>query len=66
MPVDPRMEMVSTDGSRPALAAPRLLVIMPALNEEATIADVIGRIPSSIDGVGSIEVVVVDDGSTRI
>jgi glycosyltransferase involved in cell wall biosynthesis len=34
------------------------------LNEEATIASVIGRIPRSIEGVAKVEVVVVDDGST--
>ena len=37
---------------------------MPALNEEATIASVIERIPRSVDGVDQVEVVVVDDGST--
>ena len=42
----------------------KLVVIMPALNEEATIASVIERIPRSIDGVDQVEVVVVDDGST--
>lgn len=41
-----------------------LVVIVPALNEEATIADVINRVPRAIAGVGRIEVVVVDDGST--
>lgn len=42
----------------------KLIVQMPALNEERTIADVIRRIPSAIPGVDRIEVVVVDDGST--
>lgn len=42
----------------------RLVVQIPALNEEATIGDVIRRIPSGIPGVGSLRVVVVDDGST--
>jgi glycosyltransferase involved in cell wall biosynthesis len=37
---------------------------MPALNEAATIQDVIGRIPRTIEGIGEIRVVVVDDGST--
>ncbi len=41
-----------------------LLVMLPALNEEATVADVIGRIPRSIEGVSSVEVLVIDDGST--
>jgi glycosyltransferase involved in cell wall biosynthesis len=41
----------------------RLLVMLPALNEAATISDVIGRIPRDIEGVDQIEVLVVDDGS---
>ena len=43
---------------------PRLLVMMPALNEEASIAAVIDRVPRTIEGVGSVEILVVDDGST--
>jgi glycosyltransferase involved in cell wall biosynthesis len=42
----------------------RLLVIIPALNEEPTIADVIARIPQQITGVSVVDVLVVDDGST--
>ncbi len=42
----------------------RLLVMMPALNEAATIADVLARVPRTIDGIGSVEMLVVDDGST--
>ncbi len=41
-----------------------LVVVIPALNEEATIADVIARIPCRIDDVSGVSVVVVDDGST--
>ena len=41
----------------------RLLVAMPALNEQRTVAGVIEGIPREIPGVGEIEVVVVDDGS---
>ena len=41
-----------------------LLVLIPALNEEMTISDVIGRIPREIDGVDLVNVAVVDDGST--
>ena len=47
--------------SRPA---PKLVVILPALNEEKTVADVIRRIPRQIPGIGQVHVVVVDDGST--
>ena len=45
-------------------AAPALAVVIPALNEEATIADVVARVPRRIDGVRCVEVIVVDDGST--
>ncbi len=41
-----------------------LLVAVPALNEEATVGEVVRGIPEDIPGIGSIEVVVVDDGST--
>lgn len=42
----------------------KLVVQIPCLNEEATIGDVISTIPRKIRGVDSIEVVVIDDGST--
>jgi glycosyltransferase involved in cell wall biosynthesis len=42
----------------------RLIVVIPALNEAATIGDVIRRIPRTIDGISDVRVVVVDDGST--
>ncbi len=42
----------------------KLVVIIPALNEEKTIADVIKNIPRNIEGINKIEIVVVDDGST--
>jgi glycosyltransferase involved in cell wall biosynthesis len=41
----------------------RLLVAIPCLNEEATIADVILHVPRLIDGIGRVDVVVIDDGS---
>jgi glycosyltransferase involved in cell wall biosynthesis len=41
-----------------------LVVIVPALNEEHTIVDVIRRIPRTMQGVDEVSVVVVDDGST--
>ena len=37
---------------------------MPALNEAATIQDVVGRVPRDLPGISEVEVVVVDDGST--
>ena len=42
----------------------RLVVILPALNEQATVAEVIAAIPRAIPGIDSVHVVVVDDGST--
>jgi glycosyltransferase involved in cell wall biosynthesis len=47
------------EGARPA----RLLVSIPALDEAPTVADVVRGVPAAIAGVGSIEIVVVDDGS---
>jgi glycosyltransferase involved in cell wall biosynthesis len=41
----------------------KLIVVIPALNEEATIAGVIGRIPVAIEGISDIDIVVIDDGS---
>ena len=42
----------------------RLLVSLPALDEEATVASVIRGVPRPLPGVGSIEIVVIDDGSS--
>lgn len=41
----------------------KLVVIIPAYNEQKTIASVIKEIPRHIDGVDSIEVLLIDDGS---
>jgi len=41
----------------------QLLVGIPAYNEASTIADVVGSIPRTINGVEVVHVVVVDDGS---
>jgi glycosyltransferase involved in cell wall biosynthesis len=42
----------------------KLVVIIPALNEEKTIGDVIAAVPTEIDGMDQIEVVVIDDCSS--
>jgi glycosyltransferase involved in cell wall biosynthesis len=42
----------------------RLVVMIPAYNEAADIAAVIQEIPRSITGVDSVEVLVIDDGSS--
>jgi glycosyltransferase involved in cell wall biosynthesis len=41
----------------------KLVVTIPALNEAATIGEVIREIPRRIAGVDSVEVLVIDDGS---
>jgi glycosyltransferase involved in cell wall biosynthesis len=42
----------------------KLVVTIPALNEEKTIAAVIGGIPRDVAGITETEVIVVNDGST--
>ncbi len=42
----------------------KLCVIIPALNEEASIGRVVGEVPRKIDRIDEVEVIVVDDGST--
>ncbi len=42
----------------------KLVVTIPALNEEKTIAQVIAAVPRRIPGVSETEVIVVNDGST--
>ena len=42
----------------------KLVVQIPCLNEEQTLGDVLSTIPKKIPGFDSIEIVVIDDGST--
>ena len=42
----------------------KLIIYMPALNEEEGISDVIKSLPKKIEGIEEIKVLVVDDGST--
>jgi len=42
----------------------RLIVMIPAYNEEETIASVIKKVPRKIQGIDSIQVLVINDGST--
>ena len=41
-----------------------VLIAIPALNEAATIGDLVGRLPRKLEGVAAVDVLVVDDGST--
>ena len=42
----------------------KLVVTIPAYNEEKTIAAVIAEIPREIDGIDTVEILLIDDGST--
>jgi len=42
----------------------KLLVVVPALNEAATVGHVVSKVPRDIPGIAQVAVVVVDDGST--
>ena len=53
--------MSSADTLRPD--GPLLVVAVPCLNEEQTIASVVSNVPRQIEGIGRIEIVVFDDGS---
>jgi len=52
-----------TGPAAPKPAPGRVLCFFPARNEEATVADVVRRVPSQVCGL-PVDVVVVDDGST--
>ncbi|HEY4228723.1 MAG TPA: glycosyltransferase family 2 protein [Thermoanaerobaculia bacterium] len=42
----------------------KLVIQIPAYNEEATIAKALGALPRSVPGFSSVETLVIDDGST--
>lgn len=42
----------------------QLTVIIPAYNEDASIADVLRHVPTTLEGIDEVSIVVVDDGST--
>lgn len=42
----------------------KLIVMIPAYNEESTIAEVIKEVPRDIAGFSKVEILVIDDGST--
>lgn len=41
----------------------RLLIVIPAFNESKIIGDVLKGLPKRLDGIGSIDTIVIDDGS---
>ena len=48
----------------PGARAPKVIVQIPCFNEEDTLPQTVADIPRQIDGVGSVEILIVDDGST--
>jgi glycosyltransferase involved in cell wall biosynthesis len=57
--------VVSESDMRPmAMQRKRLIVVLPALNEAASLKQVLDRVPTAIAGIDSVELLVIDDGST--
>ena len=56
-----RRKAAAEGDTRPRL---KLIVTIPAFNEEENIADVIREIPREMPGVATVEVLLLDDGST--
>jgi glycosyltransferase involved in cell wall biosynthesis len=42
----------------------KLIIQIPCLNEEATLPETLGDLPRAIEGIGEVEWLVIDDGST--
>ena len=60
----PSSTLVETRGPLTPGRALKLVVLVPCLNEERTVAEVVGGVPRDLAGVGSVEILVMDDGST--
>ena len=63
----PRLKVADLSVVEPAVRrrpVAKLTVVIPALNEAATVGAVIAAVPRVIEGVGRVEVILVDDGST--
>jgi glycosyltransferase involved in cell wall biosynthesis len=60
---DVASEPAGRDQPRAARIGPRLVVLIPALNEQETIGRVIAEIPREMPGIGVVEVILIDDGS---
>lgn len=52
------------DLTQTSMPKQKIIVMIPAFNEEKTIADVVKGVPRTINGVGVCEVMVMDDHST--
>src|SRR5687767_6527972 len=45
-------------------ALPKLIIQIPCLNEEATISETLSHLPRQLPGIGAIEWLIINDGST--
>lgn len=43
---------------------PKLIIQIPCFNEEATLAEAMAALPKEVEGFDSVEILIVDDGST--
>jgi glycosyltransferase involved in cell wall biosynthesis len=50
--------------TRPDIDGPRLIIQIPCLDEGRTLAVTLADLPTEIPGVGAIEVLIIDDGSS--
>ena len=57
------LTLASPPGRADREPGPKLVVLIPALNEQETIARVVAEVPRRIPGIACVDVVVVDDGS---
>jgi glycosyltransferase involved in cell wall biosynthesis len=58
----PRLWPDAVDQAR--IRMPKLIIQIPCLNESETLTDTLAALPRQIDGIDSIETLVIDDGST--
>ena len=60
----PSLTRASEPVAQRRLEGLKLVVMVPCLNEESTVGDVVSRVPRQLPGICEVEVLVVDDGST--
>ncbi len=58
------LTLVGAGAVQPRRSARKLVVLIPALDEAETIGAIVSAVPREIVGVGRVEVVVIDDGSS--
>jgi glycosyltransferase involved in cell wall biosynthesis len=59
-----QLESVKTSSQGVSVTGLSLLIVVPCLNEENTIASVVSGVPMSIPGIEKVKILVMDDGSS--